>query len=316
MTPISQQGKVNEFKIPRGSSLREIAKLLEQAKIIKNKRNFIVATYLMFSDKSLKAGRFELSEIHFNFQLIQLLTSPQNQSIRITIQEGLRAREIARIFSSKLHIDSMRFINLLDDESILKEFKIQGNSLEGYLFPNTYDFSEYDSARSVIIKLVVHFFAIFPDSLLSTIKSSTWSLHQILTIASIVEGECRLDDERPIVASVYYNRLRNGMNLEADPTIQYIIPDSPRRLFKKDLELDSPYNTYLYAGLPPGPINNPGLKAIEAAVFPAQTPYLYMVARGDGTHFFTEDYQEFVRAKIRLQRVREQVSEKTKGNNN
>jgi UPF0755 protein len=133
-------------------------------------------------------------------------------------------------------------------------------------------------------------------------------MNEVLTLASIIEGEAMVDTEMPIISSVYHNRLRRGMPLQADPTIQYIIPDGPRRLLYRDLKIDSPYNTYLYAGLPPGPINNPGVHAIRAALLPAESKYIYFVANGDGTHSFSENYSQHLRAKKRFDAYREQVA--------
>ena len=131
-----------------------------------------------------------------------------------------------------------------------------------------------------------------------------FTFHQVLTLASIIEGEAVLDHERSIVSALYHNRLRSRMRLQADPTIQYIIPDGPRRLFSADLEIESPFNTYIVWGLPPGPVNNPGLKSILAALYPAQVDYLYMVANGDGSHTFSRTMDEHLRAKRRFDRIR------------
>ncbi|MDZ7265633.1 MAG: endolytic transglycosylase MltG, partial [candidate division KSB1 bacterium] len=132
----------------------------------------------------------------------------------------------------------------------------------------------------------------------------------ILTLASIIEGEAMVDSERVLVSAVYHNRLQRGMLLQADPTIQYIIPDGPRRLLNRDLRIDSPYNTYLHAGLPPGPVNNPGLRSIYAALNPAPVDYLYLVARGDGTHIFSRNLREHQIAKQKFDMYRKMVNQK------
>jgi UPF0755 protein len=147
------------------------------------------------------------------------------------------------------------------------------------------------------------------DSLKTRAEEIGWTLNQALTLASIIEGEAMVDTEMPLISSVYHNRLDIGMPLQADPTIQYIIPDGPRRLLYRDLEIDSPYNTYKYKGLPPGPINNPGIRAIKAALYPADTDYLYFVANGDGTHSFSENYSQHRRAKRRFDEYRKKVEE-------
>ena len=137
--------------------------------------------------------------------------------------------------------------------------------------------------------------------------------HQILTLASIIEGEAIYDSERPIISAVYHNRLKRGMKLQADPTVQYIIKDGPRRLLNKDLRIKSPYNTYLYEGLPPGPINSPGFKSLNAALYPDENDYLYFVAKGDGYHTFSKNEKEHERAKRAFQRVRKKVKKDSAG---
>jgi len=212
------------------------------------------------------------------------------------------------LLANQLSFTAEEFMQYLNDKTLLQQLGIQSPSLEGYLFPDTYDFIDMDGPPTVIRRMVNHFFQIIDDSLLNEITASKRSLHAVLTLASIIEGECLVDEERPIVASVYLNRLRRRMRLESDPTIQYILPDGPRRLLNSDIEIDSPYNTYRRRGLPPGPINNPGLKSILAAIRPANTNYLYMVAVGDGTHSFTHDYDEFLKAKRHFQRIRRKIA--------
>ena len=145
------------------------------------------------------------------------------------------------------------------------------------------------------------------DSNIAKASSISLTQHQILTLASIIEGEAIYDSERPIISAVYHNRLKRGMKLQADPTVQYIIKDGPRRLLNKDLRIKSPYNTYLYGGLPPGPINSPGFKSLNAALYPDENDYLYFVAKGDGYHTFSKNEKEHERAKRAFQRVRKKV---------
>ena len=153
-----------------------------------------------------------------------------------------------------------------------------------------------------------------PNSLSNHVFEKGWTVHQILTLASIIEGEAMVDSERAMVSAVYYNRLKQGILLQADPTIQYIIPDGPRRLLRKDLAIDSPYNTYLHPGLPPGPVNNPGLKSILAAINPAHVDYLYLVAKGDGSHIFSRTLREHQIAKQRFDEFRRMINRKKKAN--
>ena len=174
--------------------------------------------------------------------------------------------------------------------------------------PDTYVFAEGISEEQVMRFLIEQTLNIFKsDSVQKRMKELGLTRHQVLTLASIVEGEAMIDEERPLIASVYLNRLKIGMKLQADPTIQFLLPDGPRRLTYKDLQIDSPYNTYLYRGLPPGPINNPSKASILATLFAAKTNYLYFVARGDGSHVFTKTAHEHLKAKRKLNKLRKKV---------
>lgn len=315
-TPLKISTDRKVVEIPGGATLSQVTEILKDQEIIDNKRTFMLATALLFKGKALKAGNFDLSSVNNYRNLINKLSSSENHSRRIIIPEGYQSREIARLLARNLYFSYDDFMNKVNNESLAKRLGVDAPVLEGYLFPDTYDFNENDSPELVIRRMVSNFFMIVNDSIRKSIEISGRTLSEILTLASIIEGECIIDEERPVVASVYLNRLQKGMRLEADPTIQFIIPDGPRRLLKNDLYIRSPYNTYRNRGLPPGPIGNPGLKSIIAAVWPEDTNYLYMVAKGDGSHAFTNDYNDFLRAKRRFQRLRRQVAMRNKVNNN
>jgi UPF0755 protein len=183
-------------------------------------------------------------------------------------------------------------MRLVFDRDFIQSLGIEAASLEGYLLPDTYGFSWQQDEKEIVREQVGEFRQFFVDSLVARAAVLGWSVHQVITFASIVEGEALIDNERPIIAGVYLNRLQRGMRLEADPTIQYILDDGPRRLLYADLRRDSPYNTYRYAGLPPGPINNPGRKSILAALYPSRHDYLYFVANTRGGHWFARSYAE------------------------
>ena len=301
-----------KITIPKGSNLSQIAEQLQEREIISNPKSFVLAAHLMFKNKSLKAGFFNLQKVKHYRSLIRTLSTSQVHSVRITVPEGYQVKQIARLLAGQLNFAYDEFMHYMNDTTVLRQLGIESPSLEGYLFPDTYDFNDSDNPLIVIQKMVNRFHEMVDDSIRNAIKTSNRSLHEVLALASIVEGECMIDNERSLVASVYVNRLRKRMRLESDPTIQYIIPDGPRRLLNNDLDIDSPYNTYKKRGLPPGPINNPGIKSIIAATWPAKTNYLYMVAVGDGTHSFTSDYDSFLKAKRRFQRVRRKVARDAK----
>jgi len=294
-------------RIPSGSSLQAITDSLYKYQVIQDKDFFQFLVRLQGLETSLQAGIFEIPEHASHRRVLYVLTHSRPRIIDVTVIEGLTSRQIASLMEEKFRFDSSQFRTLVNDSAFVSELGVSGPSLEGFLFPDTYKFFENESAESVIRKMVEHFFAVVPDSFYTRAKELGWSVWEAVTLASIIEGEAIYDDERAMVSSVYHNRLDRGMRLQADPTIQYIIEGEPRRLLNRDLEIDSPYNTYLHAGLPPGPINNPGFQSIHAALYPEETEYLYFVARGDGYHTFSLTNSEHILAKQHLQRLRRQV---------
>jgi peptidoglycan lytic transglycosylase G len=213
-------------------------------------------------------------------------------------------------------VDSARYMAVVRDPEVIKSLGVEGTSLEGYLLPETYLFNWELEELDVVRRQVGQFWVVFNDSLKRRAEELGWTVREAITFASIIEGEAGLDEERPIISGVYHNRLRRGMKLEADPTIQYLVEGGPRRLFYSDLKIDNPYNTYIYAGLPPGPVNNPGKASILAALYPAQHEYLYFVANGRGGHRFSKTYSEHMKNVRRYRRDRAQLSGNAKGPTN
>jgi len=295
------------LKIPPGSSLQAISDSLYNRGVIRNPEFFRFVVQARGLETSLQAGVFKIRSKSSYHHLLYVLTHSRPQVIEVTVVEGLRAAEIAGLMEDHFRFDSTQFMSLAEDSVFTAELGVPSSSLEGFLFPDTYKFFANESAESVIRKMVEQFFAVIPDSFYTRASNMGWSMKKVVTMASIIEGEAVFDNERGKISSVYHNRLEKGMRLQADPTIQYIINGAPRRLLNKDLEIDSPYNTYLHRGLPPGPINNPGFESIKAALYPADTQYLYFVARGDGYHTFSRTNREHIQAKQHLQELRRQV---------
>lgn len=304
-----------EVKIKPGFSLRIIADTLESKGLIKNKEDFILANKLFRNVNRLKAGRYNIKKGLSVYDVMNIIVEGKTSNIKVVIQEGLISTQIASILAKKVEIDSTKFIKLLSDTSIINQFKLRSNSLEGYLFPNTYFFHWGITEKEIIKILLKEFNRNFSDSLKAIATDKGWKVGQILTLASIIEGEALIDSERAVISSVYHNRLQKGMLLQADPTIQYIIPDGPRRLLNKDLAIDSPYNTYIYPGLPPGPVNNPGKISIVAAISPVKTDYLYFVAKGDGSHIFSKTLSQHLRAKKDFDAYRRKIKRQQRLNN-
>lgn len=296
--------------IPRGTSAQKIAALLREKKIIRSPKQFLWAAKLHRARRELKAGLYRLPSGESNSALVQILRKGRVAEIKVSLPEGIRSRKMAGVFHRKIGVDSAKFMAFVNDSSFARELGVEANSLEGYLFPNTYFFPYGVDARLVIQTLVHHFWDAYADSLKERTQELGWTVQEVVTLASIIEGEAKIDSERPLISAVYHNRLKRGMLLQASPTVQYLIPNGPRRLLKKDLEIDSPYNTYKYPGLPPGPINNPGIKSIIAALYPSPVKYLYFVAKGDGSHIFTYSLREHLRAKKTLDHLRREYYRK------
>ncbi|RKY82298.1 endolytic transglycosylase MltG [candidate division KSB1 bacterium] len=290
-----------------GMSSFEIADMLVEKGVIRNKKRFIAAIKILGVSTKLQSGDYIFSGRLNNYSVTLKLYKGRVITQSITFPEGMKARDMAGLISRKFNVDSLDFMRLVKSDSVCKSYGIRAGSLEGYLYPDTYKFRKNVTASEIVDAMVKRWKELFTDSLRARAEEINLSVHQVMTLASIIEGEVQLDRERATVSSLYHNRLRIGMRLQADPTIQYIIKNGPRRLLEKDLKIDSPYNTYIYAGLPPGPINNPGVKSIIAALYPDSTKYLYMVANGDGSHHFSKTIIDHIKAKKRFDIERKRV---------
>ena len=294
--------------IPSGASLKEVSAHLQDNNVIRNERSFLLAVKALGYEMDIPAGRFKLIKAQTNFDIIDQLVNGVHLNKQITIFEGWTVSMIARALEEKLGMDPEEFENACNNSLLLWKWGIAAESFEGYLFPETYRFSEDESPQEIVGRMVQEYKKNFNDDLRIRMKDIGMTEGEVITLASIIEGEAIYNRERSVIAGVYHNRLKKGMRLQADPTIQYIVEDGPRRLLKKDLKIDSPYNTYLHYGLPPGPINNPGLESIKAALYPADTEYLFFVARGDGYHNFSRTEEEHNKAKREFQKLRRKVN--------
>lgn len=293
--------------IPKGASLKEVSATLQDYNIIRNEKSFLLAVKTLGYEKDIPAGRFKLVKASTNFEIIDQLVNGIQVNKRVTILEGWTIDVIAFELQDKIGINPDEFKNACTNELLLWKWGISEESVEGYLFPNTYLFSEEEDIQDIIGRMINEYKQRITIEFRDRMKELEMEEKEVITLASIIEGEAIYDKERPIISGVYHNRLNIGMRLQADPTIQYIIEGSPRRLLNKDLKIKSPYNTYLNKGLPPGPINNPGIESIRAALYPAKTDFLYFVARGDGYHTFSKTKEEHNIAKRKFQKIRRQL---------
>ena len=284
------------FVIEKGMSLNTVTNLLYEKDIIHNKSFFKYRVYFLGLSNKIPVGTFVVEGKVSSRNIINTIFKDGPIRLKLTIPEGSSSEQI--FLNANILFDASDDYNVLfKDLTFMKEFNIQASSLEGYLFPDTYYFFEGTSGRKVLVTMIDEFWKNFNKTFIERTNELGFTVHEVVTLASIIEGEALLDKERAIISSVYHNRLKKRMKLQADPTIQYLIPGSPKALSIRDLRRVSPYNTYLNYGLPPGPINNPGLESIRAALYPASTDYLYFVAQGDGSHVFTTNQQDHLKAK-------------------
>ena len=293
---VAEEG-VTEDKIivRRGTSLRSIIASIADKQGIRHERPLLVTAGLFPELRQIKPGRYVIPPGLSNYRLLSYLHHHPQDEERVLIPEGLRKERIADIMASRLDIDSLSFMNSSTDKALLEELGISADSFEGYYFPGTYNFPWASTSEEIIRFLVGRFRSFYSDSLRAIAAEKGFNELELLTLASIVEAETPLNEEKPLVAGVYLNRLKKNMKLQADPTVQYALGGKPDRLLYKDLAVDSPYNTYKYKGLPPAPICSPGALSIMAVLEPVKTGYLYFVATGTGGHYFAKTASEHVK---------------------
>ncbi len=284
------------FEIKKGESLDQITDSLYDCGIVPNSTSMKVAAFLFGAEKRIRAGRYKIPNGLSYLDLIELfLYGKADYLVNVKLYDGSRIKSMAATLKVNAFIDSASFVDICNDREFLDSIGLDYPTIEGYLLPQQYSIYERSSAREVIKKIYNGFNNFFNDSLKARAKELGYSIHDVVTLASIIEGETKKEEDMPVIAEVYYNRLKRGMKLEADPTIQYLIKGKWRRILYKDLKTNNPYNTYLNYGLPPGPINNPGKPALLAALYPDNNNYLYFVADGNGGHKFSRTYSEHLR---------------------
>ena len=284
------------ISISKGMSLNSVINLLHENNLIVNKNVLKAKILIRGLASKVPTGTFLIEGKVSDAILIDSIFNKSPIKLKLTIPEGTSAKKIFESINLLLKTDH-RFDNLFTEKNILDKYNISGSSLEGYLYPNTYFFFNDTSPADIVDTLVSQFWIEFDQKLLNRANELGLSVHEVVTLASIIEGEAMLDSERSTISSVYHNRLKINMKLQADPTIQYIIEGPPKTLSTRDLRIKSPYNTYQNYGLPPGPINNPGIQSIKAALYPLETDYLFFVAQGDGSHKFTTNERDHEAAK-------------------
>ena len=302
----SSSGKI-DFEVQEGKSVSSIAESLEAKGIIKKKRPFLLDYRLFFHATSIKAGEYVLQMPISPKETLTILTEGKVFLSAITIPEGLTILETAEHLETMYAVDRKAFLASSARSDFIKELDEDAQDLEGYLFPETYYFPKGPSAEKIAKSMVSQFKDVFKIEWRWRAAELDKTIREIVILASLIEKETSKPEERPLVSAVFHNRLNIGMKLDCDPTIVYVLKKAGTykdRLRSKDLKYDSPYNTYLYRELPPGPIANPGRAALEAALYPAAVNFLYFVSKNDGSHHFSRSFREHQNAVNTYQRSR------------
>ncbi|HEX7937603.1 MAG TPA: endolytic transglycosylase MltG [Gemmatimonadaceae bacterium] len=271
--------------IPAGATMRAAAESLSMGGVIRFPALFSAYAKARSSDRGIKAGTYVVAKTASWNSILGALRGG-GEVITVLVPEGLTLSQIEAVLVAKLGVPADSAAAATRDTALLRRLDVPTGTVEGYLFPDTYFFPPGTSARTAVATMVRRFEQQWKPEWVFRLDSISMSRHDVMTLASIVEREAKRPEERPIIAAVYMSRLHKGMLLQADPTVQYALPQYQKRLLNKHLLIDSPYNTYRHAGLPPGPIGAPGVASIRAALYPANVPYLYFVAFPDGHHEF------------------------------
>jgi UPF0755 protein len=282
-------------EVPPGAGPVAIGERLVDAGVVQDAMTFRGALWMSGRARDLKAGEYRFTESMTPLQVIDKIARGDVYRRTITFREGLIIPEMARVFEESGFGSAGEFVKAASDPSAIKDIDREAPDLEGYLFPETYALPRNTPAATLVAQMVSFFEKAFPPELREAVKARGLTVRQAVTLASLVEKETAVDGERPIVAAVYLNRHRIGMPMQADPTVIYALQKAGRyngNIRRDDLQFDSPYNTYRYPGLPPGPIASPGRAALEAVAKPADVDYLYFVSRNDGSHVFARTLEE------------------------
>lgn len=292
-----------DVTVEAGSSAGEVAVRLQEAGLVAHPAAFSLYARLRGAGSSLKSGRYRLRRDASWEEILDALRSGRVVTRPATIPPGFNLREIAPRVAEISEVAADSVLAVARDTALATELGVPGPTLEGYLFPETYRFASGTSPREALSAMVRRYRAFWTPERRAKADSLGLTEREVVTLASIVEEEARVAGERPTIAGVYMNRLDRGMRLQADPTVQYLLDRPAERLLYRDIERvgDSPYNTYTHAGLPPGPIASPGAASLRAALDPADVPYLYFVARPDGSHVFSRTHEQHLAAKRRVQ---------------
>ncbi len=299
LIPLPIGNKNIEIEIPKGATFRQAVEIFSKERLIRDKILFLFIGRISGIDRKIRAGYYSIYGSMSPLDILKMLKKGQIIEYEITVLEGDSLREVAEKLSEKGIINIEDFMQLSSDEDFLASYKIDAPTFEGYLFPDTYKIPKGMDPEDAIGMMINKMREKYSGELMVRASKLGLSEKEVLTLASIIEKEAATDDERYLISAVYHNRLRKRILLQADPTAIYGIKSFREKITAKDLQRKTPYNTYIIKGLPPGPIASPSIKSINAALYPADVPYIYFVSNNDGTHQFsvtTEEHQAAVKS--------------------
>ncbi len=299
-TPYHGHSSVTEIEVRRGDSFAAITRELSDKGVVSQWRPLVLWAQLRGVDKKVHPGLYRFEGTVAPASVLARLLDGGSVHFRVTVPEGLTVRQIADLLERRARVSAAKFVVAAKDPALLEP--LEGDSLEGYLFPATYTLPAVATEEQIVGTMLATFERRFTPEMEERGRAIGMTRHQVVTLASIIEKEGGPHDEWAVVSAVFHNRLKRGMRLQSDPTVIYGLENFNGNLTRRDLRTPTPYNTYRISGLPPGPIANPGLAAIKAALFPAAVDYLYFVSRNDGSHHFSVTLREHNKAVERYQR--------------
>lgn len=303
-TPASSDASVITITVPKGATLRDAALGLKNAGVIRDQRAVVLTARLLGAGRSVKAGEYEVSASMRPLAILDMLIKGKIKSYTVTVPEGYSLYDIAgALKDARLIAGEDEFVMRATDKRLTSALGLDGDSLEGYLFPDTYVFASGTPVDEIIAKMAEKFKTVYFREIDSEARRLGMSMKKVVTLASLIEKEAAASEERPLISAVFHNRLRKRIKLQSDPTAVYTIRDFSGSITRKHLLARTPYNTYVIYGLPPGPIASPGRASLLAALRPAKEDYLYFVSKNNGTHEFSRSLDEHNKA-VKLYRRR------------
>lgn len=300
-SPLNPEVGMTTILVPRGASFSHIVTLLEQEGLMPHRRAFYLLARVKGAHDRMRAGEYGLAGQATPLDVIGRMTRGEVKVYPVSVPEGFSMYQVAKRFGAEGLAEVDVFLERLYDGDLLSSLGIEGLSAEGYLFPDTYHVTKAKNEEAIIRFMVRRFREEVSPTLVNEAERLGFTLHELVTLASIIEKEAGSEEEKPLVSAVFHNRLKRGMRLQSDPTVIYGVEGFEGRIRRADLERETPYNTYRIRGLPPGPICNPGRASILAALNPAPVDYLYFVSKNDGTHQFSSNLSDHNAAVIKYQ---------------